>query len=125
MKILIVDDMVDYVESLTRALRKDFDIASAHSMNEAKQKMHGNIKATLLDIRLSETDEANRDGILLLKWIKDHFPLSSVIIMSAYRDHDAAIDALNFGAAYYLKKPINLRELKDALKKIKEIEQSE
>jgi YesN/AraC family two-component response regulator len=35
--------------------------------------------------------------------------------MSAYRDFDAATDALNLGAARYLKKPINLKELREVI----------
>jgi len=48
-----------------------------------------------------------------LQWLKENYPDVKVIVMSAYRDHDAAVDALNLGAEYYLKKPINLRELKE------------
>ena len=54
----------------------------------------------------------NRDGILLLAWLKANYPSIPVVMMSAYRDFDAAIDTLNLGASRYLKKPVNLRELK-------------
>ena len=113
MKILIVDDMIEYVESLKRALRRDYEIIDANSIKEAQVKMEPDVKVALVDVRLSEEDFANRDGILLLQWLKENYPDVKVIIMSAYRDHDAAVDALNLGAEYYLKKPINLRELKE------------
>jgi len=113
MKILIVDDMVEYVESLKRALRRDYEIIDANSLKETQVKMEPDVKVALVDVRLSEEDFANRDGILLLQWLKENYPDVKVIVMSAYRDHDAAVDALNLGAEYYLKKPINLRELKE------------
>jgi YesN/AraC family two-component response regulator len=37
-------------------------------------------------------------------------------MMSAYRDFDAAADAMNLGAKYFLKKPINLQELREAIR---------
>ncbi|MFQ6114515.1 MAG: response regulator [bacterium] len=77
--------------------------------------MDPTIKIALVDVRLSEEDPANRDGILFLEWAKSNFPEVKMIIMSAYRDHDAAVDALNLGAEYYLKKPINLKELKQIM----------
>jgi len=115
MKVLIVDDIKEYVESLKRALRREFEVEEAFNLKEAKRKMNRNIGIALVDVRLSEDDPANRDGILFLEWIKENYPDVKVIIMSAYRDHDAAVDALNLGAAYYLKKPVNLRGLKQIM----------
>lgn len=115
MKILILDDVREYVNSLKRALRREFEITEALSLKEAKEKMDSTVQIALVDVRLSEEDPANRDGILFLEWAKANFPEVKIIIMSAYRDHDAAVDALNLGAEYYLKKPINLKELKQIM----------
>jgi DNA-binding NtrC family response regulator len=112
MKILIVDDVQDYVNSLARALSDDYDIMKAFSLEEAKQKMDASVGLALIDVRLSEEDLSNRDGILLLAWLRENYPEVSVVMISAYRDFDSAVEALNLGAAYFLKKPINLRELK-------------
>jgi DNA-binding NtrC family response regulator len=115
MKILVVDDVLEYLHSLARALRGEHEVVTALSLEEAKEKMEETVELALLDVRLSEEDMANRDGILLLSWVKARYPKTSVIIMSAYRDFDATVDALNLGASYYLKKPINLRELKKVI----------
>jgi len=115
-KILIVDDIPEYVNSLARALSGEYEIVKAFSITEAKEKMDKSIHLVLVDVRLSEEDYTNRDGLILLSWLKQNFPGVPVIMMSAYRDFDSAVDALNLGAAYYLKKPINIRELKDSIK---------
>ena len=115
MKILIVDDVTDYLKALARALPEGHSAVTAASIQEAKQRMDGSIDLALLDVRLSEEDMANRDGIVLLGWIKEAYPNIPVIMMSAYRDHDASVDALNLGASHFLKKPINLRELTDTI----------
>jgi DNA-binding NtrC family response regulator len=115
MKILLVDDVREYLDSLARVLGQQHQVVTAVNLDEAKQKVDTNVNLALVDIRLSELDPANRDGILLLSWLKEKYPSLPVVMMSAYRDFDAAADALNLGAARYLKKPINLRELKETI----------
>lgn len=115
-KLLIVDDVEDYLRSLRNALRGMFEVVTAQSIEEAKEKTDESIALALVDIRLSEEDTSNRDGLIFLEWIKLNFADVPVIIMSAYREFDMAVDALNLGAAYFLRKPINLRELKALLK---------
>lgn len=117
MKILILDDIKDYVDSLSRALSGEYEVIKAFSLNEAKEKMNENIKLVLADVRLSEDDLSNREGLIFLGWVKENYPDIPVIMMSAYRDFDSVVDALNLGASYYLKKPINLKEMKDAIAK--------
>jgi len=62
----------------------------------------------------------NKDGLVFLEWMKMNYPDIPVIMMSAYKEFDLAVDALNLGAEYFLKKPINLVELKGVLKTIEE-----
>jgi DNA-binding NtrC family response regulator len=114
-KLLIVDDVQEYLNALCRALSGDYEVVKALSLKEAKEKMAPDTRLALVDVRLSEEDSSNRDGLLLLAWLKESFPTVPVVVMSAYRDFDAATDALNLGAARYLKKPINLRELKETI----------
>ena len=120
MKILIVDDVREYLNSISRALGGEHEVVTAVSLEEAKQKIDETIGTVLLDVRLSEEDMANRDGILLLSWIKEQYPKIPMVMMSAYRDFDATVDALNLGASYFLKKPINLRELKEVMTSLSE-----
>jgi DNA-binding NtrC family response regulator len=115
MKILILDDVEEYLNSLARALSGDYEIVKAKSLEEGKKEMDSSVKLALVDVRLSEKDMTNRDGILFLGWLKENYPEIPVIMMSAYRDFDSAVDALNLGASYFLKKPINIRELKELI----------
>lgn len=119
-KLLIVDDREDYLRALTSALRTEFDIVTAKSLEEAKERMDASIEVALVDVRLSEEDEQNRDGVRFLEWVKKNYPNVPVLMMSAYRDFDAAVEALNLGAEYFLKKPIDLRELKQLLRSFAE-----
>lgn len=115
-RLLIVDDVEDYLRSLERALSGEWNILSARSLEEAKQQLSTQtVDIALIDVRLSETEPHNQDGILLLKWLRERNPNLPVVMMSAYRDFDAAVEALNLGADHFLKKPIDLRELKQLL----------
>lgn len=102
---------------MSRALR-GYEVVQATTLSEAKEKLDASIDVVLADVRLSENDPANRDGIRLLKWAKEEHPSVPVVVMSAYRDHDAAVDAVNLGAERYLKKPINLRTLNDLISEL-------
>lgn len=114
-KILILDDREDYLRALSSALRVEFETVTAKSLEEAMERMDESVRIALVDVRLSEEDEENRDGIRFLEWVKKKYPNVRVLMMSAYRDFDAAVEALNLGADYFLKKPIDLRELKQLL----------
>jgi DNA-binding NtrC family response regulator len=112
---LIVDDVQEYLNSLCRALRGTYEVVQATTLAEAKEKMDDTVGLALVDVRLSEEDVANRDGIILLGWLGEKFPNVPVVMMSAYRDFDAAADAMNLGAKHFLKKPINLQELRETI----------
>jgi len=118
MKILIIDDIEDYLFSLKNALKDEYEIITAKNLDEAKKKTSKDIDIALIDIRLSEKDMTNRDGLIYLEWLKMNYPETHAVIMSAYKEFDLAVDALNLGAEYFLKKPINLTELKGILKTI-------
>ena len=70
MKVLIVDDIQDYLEALGRALSGDYEVILAGSMDEAKARFSKEINLALVDVRLSESDRSNRDGLALLEWIR-------------------------------------------------------
>jgi DNA-binding response OmpR family regulator len=112
MNIVVVDDIPEYLHSLSRALEVAGSVTTASTFDEAKSKIDSETSVALIDIRLSESDPENRDGILLLQWIREKFPQVKVVLMSAYRDFDATVDALNLGAVGFLRKPVNIRELK-------------
>ena len=116
--ILIIDDMQEYLNSLERTLRSSFDVHTALNLSEAKEKVTPDIALALVDIRLSQEDASNRDGLDFLRWAREKYPQLPIVMMSAYSEFEAAVDALNLGADKFLKKPINVIELKTLLKQL-------
>lgn len=78
-QVLIADDVVEYVQSLGRALSLEYEIAKAFSLEEAQKNINNAISLALVDIRLSEDDMANRDGILFLGWFRENLPAITVL----------------------------------------------
>jgi two-component system response regulator YesN len=120
MKLLIVDDLEEYVDSIEFMAEDYFEkIYKATSLVDAKKICADMVPDTaIIDIRLSEDDETNKDGLVLLKWMKKQGFHTKVIMISAYKDFDYAVETLNAGAEYFLKKPVKNAELKETLEKI-------
>jgi DNA-binding NtrC family response regulator len=117
-KLLILDDNSSYIRALKNALTDDFEIETALTLKEAKEKTDKTIDIFLVDIRLDEKDQNNEDGLLFLDWIKKEYPQKPVIIMSAYLDNYKKDEIIKRGATDILKKPINLFELKEKMKNL-------
>lgn len=115
LKVLVLDDQESYLRALKGALRREFEVVTAADLSTAMDAMNDSIRVALVDVRLSEDDPTDKGGVEFLRWCKKNFPEVPVLMMSAYRDFDATVEALNLGADYFLKKPIDLRELKALL----------
>lgn len=121
MNILVVDDIEEYLDTIEGFLEDEHNVFKAKNLPEAKEilkkeKMH----IAIVDIRLDENDPSNKDGLELLKWIKEQNLDLPVIVMSAYREFDYAVDAINLGAKYFIKKPIDPNKLLEIIQEFGE-----
>lgn len=120
-KALIVDDIPEYVDTIEAYLEDGFDVLKAGSLDEAKKILADNrVDLAVIDIRLNEDDPDNREGLELLTWLKERVPDVKVIVMSAYREFDFAVEALNAGADYFMRKPLDPDELNSTIQKLME-----
>jgi DNA-binding NtrC family response regulator len=110
-KILIIDDQELYLVSLEIALSDEFEVFTARSLSEAKELLDTRLNLALIDIRLDENDDQNRDGLILLEHIRKNFPQITPFVMSAYREFSYAEQALNLGARHFFQKPIDNLQL--------------
>ena len=118
-KVLIIDDLPDYVNSLKYALKDEFKVETACNLEEAKEKTKDDIDIFLVDIRLDEKNTANYDGIVFLEWVKKIYPDKPVILMSGYSEYmTKKEEIINEGAVYFMKKPIFVSDLKEKLKEL-------
>lgn len=105
-RILIVDDDVDIRDSLRDMLEtegKYYLIETASSADSAKEvSAKFKPQIVLLDIKLGSDS-----GLDLVPYMKRNFPDIICIMMTAYRDAEYAVSAVQFGADDYIYKPIN------------------
>ncbi len=115
-RVLIVDDDVDFAESLNdMLLAEDYAVRVAHNANDALTASDGfDPQVALLDIRLPM---GSGDGLDLLTALKQKHPEMLGIIVTAYADTETAIKALHGDAYDYLRKPLYFQELAATLRR--------
>lgn len=113
--ILIIDDDEAICRTLDFHLkRQGFAVSFAHSAEDGLPLAVGTkVDAVISDIRLP-----GRDGLLLLRDIKERRPTLPVIMMTAFHDLDTTVAAMQGGAVDYVPKPIDLDELDAALERV-------
>ncbi len=107
-RIIIVEDDFPQAKILAEYLkRKGFEtffVTSAKEMRKTITQYPADL--VILDWRLPD-----EDGLSLLSWIKEQYPITQVIMLTAFATVERAVEAMRRGAYHYLTKPVNLEEL--------------
>ncbi len=124
-KIIIVDDIEEYLDTMELNLPDYFLVLKARSLKEAQQVFNQGDPPELavIDIRLIEDDPENFEGLKLLKWIKKKYPKTRIIMISAYHDFEFEAESLALGAEYFLKKPIQPDEFSNVIRDVYGVDQ--
>jgi len=107
--ILLVDDEIPFVETVTkRLLKRGMHSLSAGSGEEALARLEEdtNIEIVILDVKMPGVD-----GLETLAEIKRIAPLVEVIILTGHASVESAIKGMRLGAFDYLVKPCSVEEL--------------
>ena len=96
-KILVVDDLPDWRTTISGLLMdQGYEVETASSVDGAIQALEDwHFHIAILDVRLDETDEDNRDGLRLMHLIKERWQAIQIIMLTGYADVSMAQDALN------------------------------
>ncbi|HEU5040095.1 MAG TPA: sigma-54 dependent transcriptional regulator, partial [Gemmatimonadales bacterium] len=107
--ILIVDDE----RTLARAVRAFLQESGyeAEVAGDAEQAL-GLLETLRPDVVFSDVRLPGMSGIELLRKIREFDPALPVVIMTAYGTIEGAVEAVKLGAFDYIKKPVDLEELK-------------
>ena len=115
MKIMIVDDEMIVRESLLHWFNKSgHDVDTAASGPEALKK----IEEVPFDILFVDIKMPGMNGIEVLEKVKNEYPETLVVIITAYGSIDTAVHAMKAGASDYLLKPFKPDQLNLVLEKI-------
>jgi DNA-binding NtrC family response regulator len=114
MKILVVDDERIVLESCRRVLAESFEVSLAKSADEALEAMSREVfSLILLDIKMP-----GKDGMTLMREVKDHWSNIPVIIMSGYVTDETMEEVAKIEAATFLAKPFTPDELVQAVDQV-------
>lgn len=113
-RILIVDDDDLFLKSIHKELdRMGYPVRTASCAEDGLRELRSfPPDIVLLDVRLPD-----KNGLELLRIIKDRDSSAEVIMLTAYGSIDAAIDSLQSGAYHYLVKPAKLSEIEALIQK--------
>jgi len=107
-KILVVDDQRNMRTTLSLMLR-----SAGHVVEEADggQTACERVRLDGFDLVLTDLRMGGKDGLEVLRHVKDTAPTTEVIVMTAYGTVQTAVDAMRLGAHDYLQKPFEEEEL--------------
>lgn len=126
--ILVIDDQLeDFQSALRHALK-------GHTLHLATNGPAGltilddrpEIRLVLLDIRMEPphfSEIEDREGLEVLKRIKENHPDVPVIMLTVLREVDTVVEAMQLGAFHYITKPLDRDKLRDAVNRALETEQ--
>jgi DNA-binding NtrC family response regulator len=105
--VLIVDDEKVMRESLRDWLKDAYNVTMAETGDETIELIKNHdFDALVLDVRLT-----GKDGIEVLKEVKQIKPQINTIVMTAYPSVELAVEAMKAGATEYLIKPFSPNKL--------------
>jgi DNA-binding NarL/FixJ family response regulator len=104
MKVLVVDDHVLIREALRgvlKELRSDAVILEGSDSRQAMQFIAENDDIGLI---LLDLDLPDRDGFLTLAELRERYPATSVVVLSARQDRGSVVKSLELGALGFIPK---------------------
>jgi DNA-binding NtrC family response regulator len=113
MKLLIVDDEVKFLNSISKRLAlKDFDVMTASDGKTAVNVA----KKDKFDVALVDLKMPDMDGREVLKILKKRHKFLQILILTGHASIDSAVECTKLGAFNYLEKPFEFDKLVEALK---------
>ncbi|MCA1764901.1 MAG: response regulator [Desulfobulbaceae bacterium] len=112
-KVLIVDDEEDLLWSLQNNLCNDslqVDILVASSGEQALEVLNGSEQ---VDLVITDIKMPGISGLDLLIEIKNRYPYTSVIIMTAFPSNEYKREAILKGSLHFLEKPFDINGLRE------------
>ena len=112
--ILVVDDEKSVRDSLADMLNHlGFTALSAESGAQALNELeHKDVTFVITDINMPEMD-----GLELIQKVRNRYPDTSIIAMTAYSKDYKYIDVINAGATDFINKPFGMEELEAKVKR--------
>jgi diguanylate cyclase (GGDEF)-like protein len=108
-----VDDETSILESLSRTLERQYEVATAASAEEALQIL----QRRPIDIILSDQRMPGISGVQFLEIVRKHHPRTIRLLMTGFSEFETMMEAINSGQVFrYLIKPWRMDDLLGTLR---------
>ena len=114
--VMVVDDDQSVRELLDTILKEKYTVMTAATGEAALQTLDKvEVNVVLLDLGLPD-----REGMDILKTIKERYPDIEVMIISVVKDIEMVVRAMKLGAYHYITKDFDSEEVLALMEKLKE-----
>ena len=111
-KVLLVDDEVKFLESVSKRLAlKDFDVTAASNGKEAIASS----EKGFFDVAIVDFQMPGMDGAQVLKTLKERHKYLEIIMLTGHATIDSAVECTRLGAFSYLEKPYDFEKLVEVI----------
>ncbi|MFC1882767.1 response regulator [Thermodesulfobacteriota bacterium] len=111
-KLLMVDDEVKFLESISKRLvLKNFDVTTAVNGKEAIESA----EKGFFDVAVVDFQMPGMDGTQVLRTLKEKHKYLEIIMLTGHATVDSAVECTKLGAFKYLEKPYDFENLVEAI----------
>jgi DNA-binding NtrC family response regulator len=113
-KVLLVDDDVEFLDTLSERMRtRGMEVSTSSSGVEALKK----VEREPYDVIILDLMMPGVDGLEALEVLKAKRPELQVILLTGHATVEKGIEAMKLGALDFLEKPVDLSLLTEKIKK--------
>ena len=113
-KIMVIDDEKIVGDMSKLSLEQEGYIVETFLNAEPALKR---LREEKFDVVVTDYKMKGIDGMEVLKTVKDLYPATQVIMITAFANLDAAIEALRRDVHDFFPKPVKIKELKASIKR--------
>lgn len=113
--VLFVDDEQLHLQSLSALFKNRYEVLTADSAKDAIEKLRSHVRVVCI---VSDQRMPEMTGSDLFAAIKDQYPFTVRVLMTAYSETKVMEDSINFGGVFYtIRKPYSPEEMSEVVRR--------
>lgn len=113
-RIMVIDDEKIVVDMTKMALEHDGYVVETFLNGESAL---ARLKEEKFDVIITDFKMKGIDGMEVLRTVKEKYPQTKVIMITAFANLDTAIEALREDVFDFFPKPVRIKELKTSIER--------
>jgi DNA-binding NarL/FixJ family response regulator len=113
--IWLVEDNHTFRSTVARVLNQLDDMDCRHQFSNAEDALDALMGGDVPDIMLLDVELPGQDGIEAIRKIKSISPVTRVVMLTAFDDHDKVFKAVCAGASGYLLKTSSVEKIAESI----------